>query len=114
MYYNIENGQIKGIFTWPQEGMDLLPEDSPVVKKALADKANADADAAVRLEAYGYARARAAAYIQAFGKDPSPSAADAMGHVLDAILSHFAGDSTDLMAIQAKRSEIKAAHPKGQ
>lgn len=112
MYYNIENGQIKGIFTWPQEGMDLLPEDSPVVKKALADKANADADAAVRLEAYGYARARGAAYIQAFSKDPNPNAVDALGHVIDAILSHIAGDSAALTAIQTKRAQIKRANPK--
>lgn len=117
------NGKITGRYAQKQECMDCIevtddqlasvpyPKWDKTEKKiinAADDQAAADAE-----QAYNYARARARAYVSHFSKEPSrKNPIDAIGHVLDAILSHFAGDSTALDAIQTKRAEIKAARPK--
>lgn len=120
------NGQITGRFAQKQEGHNCIEVDKADLDAVTFPKydrktnkivndaaAQAAAEASHALDtAYAYARARGHAYVQAFSKDPKPNQMDAIGHVLDAILSHFAGDSTALDAIQTKRAEIKAAHPK--
>lgn len=118
------SGKITGRFRQKQEGLGCIevtdeqlasvayPKWDKTAKKIVND---ADAQAVADAEqAYGYARARAQAYVAAFSKAPKPNAEDAMGHVIDAILSKLIdGDSTALDAIAAKRAEIKAANPKG-
>lgn len=110
-------GKITGRFLNKQSGKSCIevekadidavpfPKWNKTTKKIVNDDASPEA-------AYAYARARGAAYIQAFSKDPRPNPTDALGHVVDAILSHLAGDSAALNAIHAKRAEIKAANPK--
>lgn len=120
------SGTITGRYTEKQEGLNCIeveqadlsavsfPKWDKTKKKIVNDAAAQKAadDAASAETAYAYARARAQAYIQAFSKDPKQNPVDALGHVVDAILSHLAGDSTALNAIQTKRAEIKAANPK--
>lgn len=123
MFITVDSsGKITGRYNSKQPGLNCIEvERSDLesvqfpkwdkVKKQIANDANAQAvfDSG---EAYGYARARGQAYVKAYSKDPKPNQMDAIGHVLDAILSHLAGDSSALDAIQTKRAEIKAAHPK--
>lgn len=116
-------GHITGRYNTKQPGLNCIevtaeqlaavayPKWDKTAKKIVND---ADAHAVADAEqAYGYARARAQAYVAAFSKEPAKkNPVDAIGHVLDAILSHFEGDDTALNAILAKRAEIKQANPK--
>ena len=124
MWITVDNsGKITGRFRQKQEGLGCIevtdeqlasvayPKWDKTAKQIVND---ADAQAAADAEqAYGYARARAQAYVAAFSKEPAKkNPVDAIGHVLDAILSHFEGDDTALNAVLTKRAEIKQANPK--
>jgi hypothetical protein len=113
MYYQITNGRVSGRFATSQASIPgLLKEDDPVVLAALAVEEVEREQLALKESAYAYARVRAQAYVHAFSKDQNQNAIDALGHVVDAILSHIAGDSAALTAIQTKRAQIKQANPK--
>lgn len=112
MIYELKNGRIVGRYMQPQEGKDLLDADHPDVILAIAAESAAEQEKLAQSEAYQYARGRMAEYIAEFSKAPDKNAIDAIGHVLDAILSDKEGDSTALLDILAKRAEIKARHPK--
>lgn len=120
-------GAITGRYNQKQPEMgciEVAPEDLSSVpfpkwdktKKAIVNDASAQAtaDAGTKAEHdYAYARARAKAYVSAFSRDPKQNAIDAIGHVLDAILSAQEGDTAALTEILKQRSSIKAANPKG-
>lgn len=99
---------------FPDGCLDGIKHPMLVDGKIIENQDMNTADAAVEMAeaSYSYARARAQAYVQAFSKDPKQNPVDALGHVVDAILSHIAGDSMSLNEIQAKRAEIKMEHPK--
>jgi len=112
------SGKITGRFLNKQEDKNCIeveqsdldavpfPKWNKTTKKIVNDDASPEF-------AYAYARARAAAYIQAFSKDPRQNPTDALGHVVDAILSKLIdNDPAPLNAIATKRAEIKAANPK--
>ena len=121
------SGKITGRYKVKQNGIsciEVLQEDLEAVQFPKWDKANkviindAAAQAAADQEAaqeaaYQYARARAQAYVSAFSRDPKKNAIDAIGHVIDAILSAQEGDTAALMRILKQRAVIKAANPKG-
>lgn len=120
------SGKITGRYAVKQAGLNCIeveqadldavafPKWNKTTKQIVNDTAAQAAaeQTALNETAYAYARARALEYVQNFSKDPRPNPVDALGHVVDSILSHLAGDSTALNAIQAKRAEIKAANPK--
>lgn len=112
MFFEINDGKIVGRYANQQEGKTLLAESHASVKAALKAESDALIAKQAKETAYSYARARAQAYVHAFSKDPNQNAIDALGHVVDAILSHIAGDSTDLAVIQTNRAQIKQANPK--
>lgn len=118
MWVTVDNsGKITGRFLNKQEGKNCIEVERSALDAVPYPKWNKTSKTIVNDDAspeaaYAYARARAAAYVKAFSKAPVPNPVDAIGHVLDAVLSHLAGDSTALNAIQTKRAEIKAANPK--
>ncbi len=119
------SGQITGIYQVRQTDTDIevskealqafpFPRWDKGNKRLINDSA-AEADALERAQtesAYEYARNRAQAYTREFSKDPRPNPVDALGHVVDAILSHISGDPAPLEAILQKRATIKAENPK--
>lgn len=120
-------GRITGRYANKQAGLNCIevekadldavqfPKWDKTKKKIVNDAAAQSAadQAAIDEAAYQYARARAQAYVQNFSKDPRQNPVDALGHVLDAILSKLIdNDPAPLNAIATKRAEIKAANPK--
>ncbi len=113
MLFEINDGKIVGRYANQQEGKTLLAESHASVKAALKAESDALIAKQAKETAYSYARARSQAYVQTFSRDPSPNAIDALGHVVDAIISKLVdNDSAPLNAIATKRAEIKAANPK--
>mgnify|MGYP000023512445 CR=1 FL=1 len=81
------------------------------------EEAEADATAATQAQQEAeaakvvYRKERAAAYKAQLGNGDS-SFAETTGDVLDAIIKHIYGDTTELDAIAEKIAAIKAANPK--
>ncbi len=108
-YVQRTNGTVTGLYANPQKGYaeEFLADDNAEVIAFLnpARPKGLDDYQAVRRGLY---RER----ILAFKNAPGASDVDAIGFVLDAMISHIGGNSAELQAIAKIVSDVKAEVPK--